>query len=57
MCVNNIPFLTSISDNTHYGTTDVVDNLQCSTLKAQLKKLLAKYAVREFHIKVIAVDI
>ena len=40
-----------------YSTVDAVDNLQYSRLEAQLKKLLAKYTVRGFHIKVIAVDI
>ena len=57
MYVNNIPFLTSISESIHYGTADAVDNLQCPTLKAQLKKVLGKYTVRGFCIKVIAADI
>ena len=57
MYVNNIPFLASISDNIHYGTADTIDNLQCPTLEAQINKVIGKYTVRGFSIKMIAVDI
>ena len=55
--INNTSFITSISDNIHYGTVYTIDNLQCSTIEAQLKKVLEKYTIRGFRIKMIVVDI
>ena len=57
MHVNNIPFLASILDNIHYGTADAINNLQCPTLEAQINKVIRKYTVRGFCIKMITVDI
>ena len=57
MHVNNIPFLMSISDNIHYRTADAIDNLQCPTLEAQINKVIGKYTVRGFCIRMIAVGI
>lgn len=57
MHLNNVPFLTLLSENVHYSTASAVDNLQCPTLEKGLCNIIRSYAVREFHIIPIIVNI
>ena len=54
---NNIPYLTSTSDHTHYGKVNSVDNLKYHALETQMKGILRSYTVRGFRTIVIGVDI
>ena len=56
MFLNNVPFLTTISEHIHYGTTNAVDNLKCPSLEYQFKNVVRSYAIREFHIVMMIVD-
>ena len=55
--VNDVPFLTSIANHLHYGTSNAVDNLQAPTLEAGLKNVIHSYAIRGFSIGIIFLDI
>ena len=55
--VNDVPFLTTISRNIHYGTATAVDNLKLVTLEEGLRSVIRSYAVRGFHVVLICVDI
>ena len=56
MHMNDVPFLTSISEYIHYGTGRAIDNMICITLEAELKNIVQSYAVRGFRVTVIIVD-
>jgi hypothetical protein len=56
MHVNDVPFLTSIFNNVHYGTIVAVNNMKCPILEYELRKILYSYAVRSFNIIIILVD-
>ena len=56
MFLNDVPFLTSISEHIHYGTVCPVDNLTCTSLESELKKILRSYTVRGFRCVMISVD-
>ena len=51
--VNNVTFLTSISNHLHYGTCKAVDNMQAPTLEEGLKNVVRSYAIRGFSIGII----
>ena len=53
MFVNDVPFLTSISEHIHYETVGAVDNLTCPSLEPEIKKVLRLYAVRGFRYVII----
>ena len=57
MYLNNIPFITSISEHIHYGTTRVIDNITCLKLENELKNVIRSYTVRSFRVVLILVDI
>ena len=57
MFLNDVPFLTSISEHMHYGIAKPADNLKCMSLESQLKMILRSYAVRGFRVVMIAVDL
>ena len=57
MHVNDVPFLTSISNHLHYGTSKAVDNLKAPTLEDGLKNVIRSYAIRGFSIGMIFLDI
>ena len=55
--VNDVPFLTSISNHLHYGTSKAVDNLKAPTLEDGLKNVIRSYAIRGFSIGMMFLDI
>ena len=55
--VNDVPFLTSMSNHLHYGTANAVDNMTAPTLEAGVKNIIRSYAVRGFGVGVIFLDI
>ena len=57
MHLNNIPFITYVSQNINYGTVVGVDNLQCICLEEELRKIVISYAIRGFCIILINVDL
>ena len=57
MFINDVPFLTSISNHLHYGTSKAVDNLVAPTLEEGLKSIIRSYAVRGFGVGVIFLDL
>ena len=57
MHLNDIPFLTSISEHIHYGTANTIDNLASVKIEDELKNVVCSYAVRGFRITLIIVDI
>jgi len=56
MFLNDVPFLTTISEYIHYSTANAVDNLKCLLLEYQFKNVVRSYAIREFRIVMIMVD-
>ena len=56
MFLNDVLFLTTISEYIHYSTANAVDNLKCPSLEYQFKNVVRSYAIREFHIVIIMVD-
>ena len=57
MCVNDVPFLTSMSNHLHHGSSSAVDNLKTPTLEEGLRNIIRCYNVRGFSISIIFVDI
>ena len=57
MHLNNIPFVTSISEHIHYGTAGAIDNMTCPKLENEIKNVVRSYAVRGFRVVLILVDI
>ena len=57
MHVNDVPFLTTISSNMHYGTISTLNNLECASLEFELKNVGRSYALRGFRISMIVVEI
>ena len=55
--VNDVPFLTSISNHMHYGTYKAVDIMKAPTLEDRLKNIIQCYAARGFAIRVIFLDL
>ena len=55
--VNDVPFLTSISNHFHHGTCKAVDNMQASSLEEGLKNVIRSYAIRGFSIGIIFLDV
>lgn len=56
MCANDVPFLTSISHDAHYGTACAVKNMTCPALEHELRKIVRSYGVRGFSIVVMHAD-
>ena len=56
MFINDVPFLTSISEHIHYGTVGAIDNLTCVSLESEIKKVLRSYAIRGFRCVMISLD-
>ena len=56
MHVNDIPFLTSVSHDMHYGTSLAVDNLTAPVLERGLRNAVRKYNIRGFNVVVIILD-
>ena len=54
--INNMSFLTSISEDSRYGAISALDNLKCNTLEHGLKYVRRAYAIRGFNIIVITLD-
>ena len=46
MHVNDVPFLTTMSSITHYGTIAYLNNLKCASLEFELKNIVRSCAVR-----------
>ena len=57
MHLNNIPFLTSISEHIHYSTARAVNNIKCVKLEGELKNIVRSYAVCDFRVTYIIVNI
>ena len=57
MHLNNIPFLTSISEHIYYGTANAIDNLTCVKIEDELKNVIRSYVAGKFRITLIIVDI
>ena len=56
MFLNDVLFLTTISEHIHYSTANAVDNLKYLTLEYQFKNVVRSYAIRGFRIVMIMVD-
>ena len=55
--VNDVPFLTSISNHAHCRTCKAVDNVKAPMLEDGLKNIIRCYAIRGFAIRVIFLDL
>ena len=56
MFLNDVPFLTSISENFHYGDVGAVDGLNFLSLENGFMKVMRYYSVRGFRLILITVD-
>ena len=56
MHINDVPFLTKMSNNMHYGTIAALANLKCPNLEFELKNVICSCAVRGFRITMAIVD-
>ena len=45
--MNNILFLTSISEYIHYGTVGALDNITVKKLETELKNVVRSYTVKD----------
>ena len=54
--VNNVPFLTSMSNHMHHGTYNAIDNLKAISFEEVLKNVIRHYTLRGFKIVVVLVD-
>ena len=54
--LNDVQFLTTMSEHVHHGTVGPVDNLTCPSLESQIKSVLRSYAVRGFRCVMTSVD-
>ena len=54
--MNDIPFLTSLSEYAHYGTAGAVDNMKCIKLEKKLQNIIQSYVVHGFRIVLAIVD-
>ena len=57
MHVNDMLFVSRISENINYGTIRVVNNLICPKLESELQNIVQSYAIRGFRVILISVDI
>ena len=55
--VNSVPFLTSMSENLHYGSCYAEDNLECPPLEEGLRNIMHCYSIRGFHVSTTMLDI
>ena len=55
--LNDLPFLTSISEGIHYGTVGAADNLKCATLENELKIVISDHYFRGFRAEVVQEDV
>ena len=56
MHVNDVPFLTTMSDKIHYGTISTVANLKFPSLEFELKNVIRSCTIRGFRITMIIFD-
>ena len=56
MHLNDVLFLTSVSEGIYYGIVLAVDNLECNTLERDLKHIVRAYSIRGFYVILILVD-
>ena len=54
--INDVPFLTSISNHLHYVTVNTIDNIKVPTLEASLKNIIKSYAVQGLSAGIIFLD-
>ena len=57
MCLNDVPFLTSASHDSHYGSVIVADDLKCHALELDVIDVIRCHAARGFNAVLITVDI
>ena len=55
--MNEVTFLTSISNHMYYRAVRSMDNMKAASLDIGLEDIIRYYALREFSIVVILVDI
>ena len=55
--INDMPFLTIVLHDIHYGTIEIVDNLKYLTLELELINMVKFYTIRGFNIILITVGI
>ena len=55
--INDIPFLTSISNYIHYSTANTGSNMKANTLELGLQNIVRFCAICRFNIVIILVDI
>ena len=55
--LNDIPFLISLLENTHYRKAIVIDNMKCFKLENELRNVIYSYTMWGFQIILIIVDI
>ena len=57
MNANDVPFVTSISNHIHHGTSNSVDNIKAKVLEVILINIIKKYAIKGYSVGVIFIDI
>ena len=57
MYINDVLFVTSVSENINYRTVSVVDNLTYPKLEGKLQGILRSYAIRRFRVVIISINI
>ena len=55
--MTDVPFLTSVSNHLHCGTSNAVDNMKAVTLEDGLKNVIRCYNIRGFSIGIMFLDI
>ena len=57
MHLNNISFITMISESVYYGIASTINNIKCDKLEFELKNIVRSYYIRGFRIIMIIIDI
>ena len=57
MHLDDVLFLTSISNYAYYGASNTVDNHEALTLEEELKNVIRSYTIRRFEVAVIFLDL
>ena len=57
MCIDDVPFLTSLSESIYYGTIGALDNLKYRSLENEIKRMLREHAIWGFRVVAIGVDL
>ena len=56
MFINKIPFVMTMSCNTHFSTAELIKDMKNNTLKTSIEQVILAYWARGFRIKARLVD-